>query len=622
MGKSNGKEKRARELFAKEVQEEKANKGWEYNRNLLETSLDSLITIGPDGIITDVNSATEKATGLPREKIIGTCFSEYFTDPEKARAGYKQVFDVGKVVDYELYLKHINGSSIPVLYNASVYKDNEGQIIGVFAAARDISAIKKHENELIDFENNLESIVQQKTAELIITNKELAFQTGEKADRAAELIIADKELAFQTGEKADRAAELVIADKELAFQTGEKADRAAELVIANRELIHQNVEKDKRAAELIIANKELVFQNEEKEKRAAELDATIAAVPDGLLINGPSEEIVHMNEAAVRLFGSTAEPSRSPMAERVAIGQFETPDGRPMPRDEFPPYRALRGETVVAEVFVFRSPAFPAQRWLSISSAPIRGNDGSLLGAVTVLRDTTDLHKLLEEREDMVRMVSHDLRSPLTVVQGQAQVIERVLKRSNQDPRLQRSAETIVTSTKRMNAMIQDLVDMAQVESRQLDLKCAPMEMRAFLLDLRQRLAGVLDTQRIRVEMPEESPLVSADPDRLERVFTNLLSNALKYSPPETEVVVTAEIQHGEVTVSVTDSGAGIAREELSHLFERFYRAKGTRKAEGLGLGLYITKMLVEAMGGRIWVESEVGKGSTFSFALPTRADC
>ena len=87
---------------------------WKYNCNLLETSLDSHVTIGPDGIITDVNSATEKATGLPREKIIGTCFSEYFTDPEKARAGHKQVFDVGKVVDYELYLKHINGSSIPV----------------------------------------------------------------------------------------------------------------------------------------------------------------------------------------------------------------------------------------------------------------------------------------------------------------------------------------------------------------------------------------------------------------------------------------------------------------------------------------------------------------------------
>src|SRR5665647_2865172 len=118
MEKNNGKEKRA-----KEVQEEKANKGWEYNRNLLEASLDPLVTIGLDGIITDVNSATEKATGLPREKIIGTDFSEYFTEPDKARVGYKQVFDIGKVVDYELYLKHINGSFIPVLYNASVYKD-------------------------------------------------------------------------------------------------------------------------------------------------------------------------------------------------------------------------------------------------------------------------------------------------------------------------------------------------------------------------------------------------------------------------------------------------------------------------------------------------------------------
>src|SRR5665648_222213 len=200
MEKNNGKEKRARELFAKEVQEEKANKGWNYNRNLLETSIDSLVTIGPDGIITDVNSATEKATGLPREKIIGTDFSEYFTEPDKARVGYKQVFDIGKVVDYELYLKHINGSSIPVLYNASVYKDNEGQIIGALAVARDISAIKKYEDELIDFKNNLELIVQQKTAELIIANKELVFQNEEKDKRAAELIIANKELALQNEE--------------------------------------------------------------------------------------------------------------------------------------------------------------------------------------------------------------------------------------------------------------------------------------------------------------------------------------------------------------------------------------------------------------------------------------
>ena len=247
------------------------SKAWKYNRSLIEANLGFMVTIGPNGIITDVNTATENATGLPREKLIGTVFSEYFTEPGKAQAGYQQVFKDGKVFDYELNLKHISGTSIPVSYNVSVYKDDKGQIIGALAIARDISAIKKSEGELIDFKNNLELIVQQQTAELISANEEMAFQTEEKADRAAELKIADKELAFQTGEKADRAAELEIADKELAFQTGEKADRAAELIVANKELAFQTGEKADRAAELIVANKELAFQNEEKDKRAAEL---------------------------------------------------------------------------------------------------------------------------------------------------------------------------------------------------------------------------------------------------------------------------------------------------------------------------------------------------------------
>ncbi len=114
MKKNKGNEKYPREAFAKVVQEEKVTKGLDYYRNLIETSLDSLVTISPAGIVMDVNSATEMAFGLPREKIIGTDFSQYFTEPEKARIGCKQVFDLGKVVNYELCLKHINGSSLPV----------------------------------------------------------------------------------------------------------------------------------------------------------------------------------------------------------------------------------------------------------------------------------------------------------------------------------------------------------------------------------------------------------------------------------------------------------------------------------------------------------------------------
>src|SRR5665648_418714 len=176
------------------------NKTEQYNRSLIEASLDPLLTIGTNGIITDVNIATEKITGLPRNKLIGTVFSEYFNESEKAEIGYLQVLKDGKLLDFELKIKHIDGYVTPVLYNASVYKNDKGEIIGIFAAARDITNILKVEDELNHLKSNLEILVNQKVKELIIADKELAFQTGEKADRAAELIIANKELTFQNEE--------------------------------------------------------------------------------------------------------------------------------------------------------------------------------------------------------------------------------------------------------------------------------------------------------------------------------------------------------------------------------------------------------------------------------------
>ncbi len=246
-------EKEKREIENKELEafSNSLKQASQYARSLIEASLDPLVTISPEGKITDVNEASVKVTGISREKLIGTDFSDYFTEPEKAREGYKKVFENGFVSDYPLTIHHKNGKLTEVLYNASVYKDDTGNVLGVFAAARDVTA--------------------QKAEELSIANKELVFQNNEKEKRSAELIIANKELAFQNEEKEKRAAELFIANKELVFQNEEKEKRAAELIIANKELVFQNEEKEKRAAELIIANKELAFQNEEKEKRAEEL---------------------------------------------------------------------------------------------------------------------------------------------------------------------------------------------------------------------------------------------------------------------------------------------------------------------------------------------------------------
>ena len=149
---------------------ELANK---YNRSLIEASLDPLVTIGSDGKINDMNRSTEKITGFNRDELIGTDFSNYFTDPKQARKGYQQVFNMGFILDYPLEIKNKNGHVTPVLYNASVYKDEFGEVLGVFAAARDITEIRKAEDVLINYQETLEEQVKLRTEELVKSNADL-----------------------------------------------------------------------------------------------------------------------------------------------------------------------------------------------------------------------------------------------------------------------------------------------------------------------------------------------------------------------------------------------------------------------------------------------------------------
>ena len=136
------------EVNSRKQTEEKLSAASQYARSLIESSLDPLVTISGDGKVTDVNEATTKVTGIPREQLIGTDFSNYFTEPEKAREGYQKVFAKGFVTDYPLTIRHRDGSLTDVLYNASVYKDIRGNVLGVFAAARDVTARKRAEKEL------------------------------------------------------------------------------------------------------------------------------------------------------------------------------------------------------------------------------------------------------------------------------------------------------------------------------------------------------------------------------------------------------------------------------------------------------------------------------------------
>ncbi|MHB1161859.1 MAG: sensor histidine kinase [Chloroflexota bacterium] len=361
----------------------------------------------------------------------------------------------------------------------------------------------------------------------------------------------------------------------------------------------------------------------ELRRRAAELEAVIESTQAQLALLDRDLNFLMVNSAYVRGSGH----SREELTGRNHFDLFPNPENQAVferVRDTGEPYEAVEKPFEYAD-----QPERGVTYWNWVL-VPIKGEAGRVEGVLLSLMDVTpqvearkQIERLAEEtrrraseQEDLVRMVGHDLRNPLTSVQGQAQMLQKLLERGGQDGPMRRSAKAILVGAKRMNAMIQDLVDLARVESRQLAVHRTRVGLPTFVRDLLQRMGDGLDTGRVRVEMAEGLPEVWADADRLERVLTNLLSNGLKYS--EAEVRVAAASVDGEVRVSVIDRGVGIPPEELPHVFEKFYRARAVqRKAEGLGLGLYITRMLVEAMDGRVWVESEVGKGSTFSFTLP-----
>ena len=185
---------------ARDVTEQK--QASQYARSLIEASLDPLVTISSEGKITDVNEATVKVTGVPRERLIGTDFSDYFTEPEKAREGYRQVFEKGFVTDYPLTIRQVSGRLTDVLYNASVYKDVEGKVLGVFAAARDTTAQKRMEKELKELNVTLEQRINERTENLTNQNREIIKAANLIVGAATEILTATTQVAMGAAESA------------------------------------------------------------------------------------------------------------------------------------------------------------------------------------------------------------------------------------------------------------------------------------------------------------------------------------------------------------------------------------------------------------------------------------
>ena len=223
-----------------------------YARNLIEASLDPLVTISPDGKVTDVNKATEQVTGLTRDKLIGTDFSSYFTEPDEADAGYKKVLSQGSVKDYPLTLRHVSGSTVDVLYNAAVYRNEAGEVQGVFAAARDITERNTLAAQLQQHRVNLEATVAQRTEALTGLLKEVNEAVNVLSSSTEEIAAAATQIAATATETAAAVNQTTTTVEEVR-QIARQTDEKARSVLEGAQATAKRAEQGKNAVGALIA---------------------------------------------------------------------------------------------------------------------------------------------------------------------------------------------------------------------------------------------------------------------------------------------------------------------------------------------------------------------------------
>jgi PAS domain S-box-containing protein len=371
--------------------------------------------------------------------------------------------------------------------------------------------------------------------------------------------------------------------------------------------------------------------------RASELEAIFEAVADGIAAYDAEGRVTRMNPTVRTLLAMDAEPdftARS-LSERVPLMPARDMQGKLISQEQWAVHRALRGEVLTGSNRLDLTLRTLDGRdiGVSISGAPIRDAADRITGAVCVFRDVTDERQMERERSDMLQVVAHELRQPLTSMKARVQMLRIGLARGKAV--IFEAFAPIEQDIERINILVNDLLDAAKMESETLTLDKQPCDVVALcqrVIDGQATATG----RTIVAKLPGRPLETEADAVRITQVVANLLSNALKYSPAERPVQVEVRRvmkrngtrQHGarakavqEIRVSIQDQGPGIPAEAIPHLFDRFYRVPGITAQQtadvSLGLGLYISRKLIELHGGRIHVKSVVGRGTTMWFTLP-----
>ena len=604
-----------------------------YLRGLIESSVDGLVTVDPEGFITDVNEQMCRMTGHSREELVGTRFRLYFTDPERALAGVNRTLAEGVVTNYELVLTAKSGRKTTVSTNASVFRGPDGRVQGIFASARDISEQARLQVQLAEQQAYNRSLIEASADALFAiapdgaitdVNEEATRLTGYSRKHLVNLGFAT---LFTDADRARQGVAQAISE-------GRAIGYELVLITASGRRVtvgfNAGVFVDTAGAPIgvLAGARDITAQKELEERLRAQQFYTRSLIEsniDALMTTDPLGIITDVNQPMEGLTGYT----RDELIGSPFKDYFTEPD---LAEEAI---RIVLREGKVTNYELTAQAKDGASTVVSYNASTFYDRDGKLQGVFAAARDVTErkiFERTLQEKnveferanlakDRFLASMSHELRTPLNGIIGFTGILLMGLPgplTEEQESHLR----TVQSSGRHLLSLINDLLDLAKIEAGKLELSLEPMACQEIVKEVAETLRPLADQKALAfdVVVPEADVVVRTDRRALTQILINLANNAIKFTEHGgVRLEVGTKLDNGSrrAEVRVVDTGVGLSAEDQARMFEAFEQVQRSRAEEGTGLGLHPSVRLADLLGARIMCDSEPGVGSTFTLSLP-----
>jgi len=623
----------ARDITDRVRLEEQLREQQTYLRGLIESSVDGLITVDPEGFITDVNEQMCRMTGYGREELVGSSFKRYFTEPERAQAGVRRTLAEAVVTNYELVLLSKLGRKATVSFNASVFRAVDGAMQGIFASARDISEQARLQMQLGEQQAYNRSLIEASPdAQFAIAPDGAITDVNEEATRltgySRKHLVNSRFSEYFTDPENARAGVLQTLNERrvLGYELNLITRYGRRVTVSFNAGVFTDAAGNPLG--ILAAARDATKQKElEEQLRASQLytRSLIESNIDALMTTDPLGVITDVNQQMEVLTGYTREELVSTPFKRYFTDPARAEDG----------IRSVLREGRVTNYELTARAKGGLETVVSYNATTFNDQSGNLQGVFAAARDVTErkrFEQTLQEKnieleranlakDRFLASMSHELRTPLNAIIGFTGTLLMKLPgplTGDQEQQL----STVQGSARHLLSLINDLLDLAKIDSGKVEIKYEPIICQTVVEEVAAALRPMAEGKGLAftVKAPKGSVRVESDRRILSQILINLTNNAIKFTDQGTvqiELGTRPLNGHTLASIDIIDTGIGIRPADRDRLFQAFQQVDTDYRGEGTGLGLYLSQKLAVLIKGQIELESEYGKGSTFRLLIP-----